>query len=99
MADTNPALAMVRAFCGLDASADTTVLEMCYKAAVKWYEKAGVPTPAEEENTDDYAFWVCNLAAYFYDSRGARGDDAKVPPYILASLHQLRPIPETETSV
>lgn len=93
-----PDLAMAQSFCGLDPGTDTTVLDMCLKAAVKWYEKAGVPVPADGENTDDYDFWVCNLAAWMYDNRGATGDNAKVPPYILASLHQLRPIPVDETS-
>ena len=49
--------------------------------------KAGVPP----QEGDLYDFWVCNLAAWFYDNRGAGGEDAKVPPYIVASVHQLRP--------
>lgn len=99
-----PDVATVRAFCGLSADAEPTVLNMCLKAAVKWYADAGVPAPAALTETstpeetaymDGYDFWTCNLAAYLYDNRGAGGADTVIPPYILASLHQLRPIPAT----
>lgn len=79
---------MVRRFAGADPDADPTVLTLCYQAAVSWYERAGVPRKTEDEL---YDFWVANLAAFFYDNRGAGGEDANVPPYIVASVHQLRP--------
>lgn len=79
-------LDMVRRFAGADPDADTTVLEMCYQAAVAWYQAAGVP-PAENPL---YNFWCCNLAAWFYDNRGA-DDERHMPRYIVESVHQLRP--------
>lgn len=82
-----PSMDMLRRFVGEDPEADTQVLELCLNAAQQWYEKAGVPA----QETDLYRFWVCNLAAWYYDNRGAGGSDANVPPYVVASLHQLRP--------
>ena len=82
-----PGMDMLRRFVGEDPEADTQVLELCLNAAQQWYEKAGVPA----QETDLYRFWVCNLAAWYYDNRGAGGSDANVPPYVVASLHQLRP--------
>lgn len=82
-----PSMDMVRRFAGADPEGDAQVLGLCLKAAEEWYAKAGIPP--QEGNL--YDFWVCNLAAWFYDNRGAGGEDAKVPPYIVASVHQLRP--------
>ena len=82
-----PSMDMVRRFAGANES-DEKVLGFCLKAAVGWYERAGVPPRKKKD--DLYDFWVCNLAAWFYDNRGAGGDDAKVPPYIVSSVHQLR---------
>lgn len=80
-------LDMVRRFAGADPDADSSVLELCYQAAVEWYSRAGVP-----ENTAGtlYDFWCCNLAAWFYDNRGAE-DEHHIPQYIVQSVHQLRP--------
>lgn len=80
-----PSIDMLRRFAGADPEGDAQVLGMCLKAAVQWYEKAGVP----ETQSDLYDFWVCNLASWFYDNRG--GDNTAIPPYIVASVHQLRP--------
>jgi len=79
---------MLRRFAGA-GEADAAVLGLCLNAAKAWYERAGVP---ERSSGSDklYDFWVCNLAAFFYDNRGAGGNDANVPPYIVASVHQLR---------
>ena len=62
-----PSMDMLRRFVGEDPEADTQVLELCLNAAQQWYEKAGVPA----QETDLYRFWVCNLAAWYYDNRGA----------------------------
>ena len=78
-------LDMVRRFAGADPDTDPSVLEMSYQAAVEWYAAAGVP---ETTPGTLYQFWVCNLAAWFFDNRGA---DAEVPGYIVKSVHQLRP--------
>lgn len=79
-------LEMVRRFAGADPDADTTVLDMCVQAAVAWYQAAGVPA----DDNPLYDFWVCNLAAWFYDNRGAE-DERHIPRYIVESVHQLRP--------
>lgn len=83
-----PTLDMVRRFAGVPAETDDTVLSMCLNAAVKWFENAGV---AQREGDELYDFWVCNLTAWMYDTRGAGGDEANVPPHIVHSIHQLRP--------
>ena len=80
-------LEMVRRFAGADPDADTTVLDMCVQAAVAWYQAAGVPAG---DNDALYDFWVCNLAAWMYDNRGAE-DERHIPRYIVESVHQLRP--------
>lgn len=87
MAEKNNMLDMVRRFAGADPTADDTVLQMCYRAAVAWYETAGVP-----ENNGDalWRFWVCNLAAWMYDNRGNAEANAQIPIYIVTSVHQLR---------
>ena len=59
-----------------------------HQGQLAWYRKAGV------EETQDarqalYDFWVCNLTGWMYDNRGA-GGDTQIPPYIVASVHQLR---------
>ena len=48
MAENNNILDTVRRFAGCDPTADDTVLQMCYRAAVAWYKDAGVT-----EDTDD----------------------------------------------
>ena len=72
---------------GADPDADSTVLEMCLRAAVEWYAQAGVPA-----QTDGYLyeFWVANLAAWMYDNRGNSEANAQIPIYIISSVHQLR---------
>lgn len=82
-----PSMDMVRRFAGVDPDGDTQVLGLCLKAAEQWYEGAGVP---KNDGDELYDFWVSNLAAWFYDSRGAGGNTAVVPPYIVTSVHQLR---------
>ena len=93
-------LATVRRFAGADPDADTTVLEMCLQAAVAWYEAAGVPPVVglDAGTGPLYDFWVCNLAAWFYDNRGADSEQ-HVPQYIVQSLHQLRPLNRARTAV
>ena len=80
-------LEMIRRFAGADPDTDPSVLEMCYQSAVEWYAAAGVPatTPGTL-----YQFWCCNLAAWFFDNRGAE-HQTHVPRYIVESVHQLRP--------
>lgn len=87
MAEKNDMMAMVRRFAGADPEADDAVLEMCYSAAVAWYEEAGVPANPE---SDLWKFWVCNLAAWMYDNRGNAEASAAIPIYIVTSVHQLR---------
>lgn len=88
---------MLRRFAGADPGADEAVLMLCLTSAKQWYEASGVPSTLE--GTELYDFWVSNLAAWFYDNRGATGPDACVPPFILASVHQLRPaIPAEEVT-
>ena len=77
---------MVRRFAGADPDEDSTVLEMCLRAAVEWYEQAGVPAASGYL----YDFWVANLAAWMYDNRGNADPNAAVPAYIVTSVHQLR---------
>ena len=81
-------LDMVRRFAGADPDEDAQVLEICLRAAVEWYAQAGVPA-----NTTGYLydFWVANLAAWMYDNRGNADMNAAIPPYIVTSVHQLRP--------
>jgi len=79
---------MVRRFAGADPEEDSGVLDMCLKAAVEWYAKAGVPASA---SGDLYDFWVANLAAWMYDNRGNADSNANIPSFIVQSVHQLRP--------
>ena len=78
---------MVRRFAGADPESDEQVLTLCLNAAEEWYARAGVEVRAGDNL---YDFWVCNLAAWFFDNRGAGGENANVPPFIVASVHQLR---------
>ena len=87
MAENKSIMDMVRRFAGADPDAEDTVLQMCYQAAVAWYEAAGVP---ENAGNELYLFWVCNLAAWMYDNRGNADANAAVPIYIVTSVHQLR---------
>lgn len=82
-----PSLDAVRRFAGADGVEEDTALEMCLKAAVAWYEAAGVPAYT---NGDSYDFWVANLAAWMYDNRGNADANAAIPTYIETSVHQLR---------
>ena len=82
-----PDIDMARRFAGADPESDEQVLELCLNAAQEWYVRAGVPA---RENDELYDFWVCNLAAWFFDNRGAGGENANVPPFVVASVHQLR---------
>lgn len=84
-----PDMDMIRRFAGCDDEMDDATLEACASAAEAWYEAAGVPSPSEKNPL--YEFWVANLAAWMYDMRGAGGDGTTVPPYIVTSVHQLRP--------
>ena len=87
MAENNDIMDKVRRFAGADPTAEDTVLQMCYRAAVAWYEEAGVP---ENPTNELWLFWVCNLAAWMYDNRGNADPNAAVPIYIVTSVHQLR---------
>lgn len=79
----------VRRFAGADPEGDDPALQMCLDAAVGWYEAAGVPEGSKPESL--YDFWVANLAAWMYDNRGNADMAAAIPPYIVSSVHQLRP--------
>lgn len=81
-------LDLVRRFAGADPQAEDVVLEACLAAAVEWYEGAGVPRTTAGAQ---YDFWVANLAAWMYDNRGNADMNAAIPPYIVASVHQMRP--------
>lgn len=83
-----PSIDMLRGFVGEDPECGNQVLSLCLDAAVDWYARAKVP-PRDGDAL--YDLWVCNLAAWFYDNRGAGGEKAEVPPYIVHSVHQLRP--------
>ena len=87
MAENKSIMDMARRFAGADPATEDTVLQMCYRAAVAWYEAAGVP---ENAGNELYLFWVCNLAAWMYDNRGNADANAAVPIYIVTSVHQLR---------
>lgn len=87
MAENIEIMDKVRRFAGADPEAEDTVLEMCYRAAVAWYEGAGVPENPENQL---WLFWVCNLAAWMYDNRGNADANAAIPIYIVTSVHQLR---------
>lgn len=86
---SNPDMDLLRRFAGADPTADDAVLQLCLDSAKNWYSHAGVA----EQTTQDYKLWVCNLAAWFYDNRGATGPEAEVPPFIVSSVHQLREAP------
>ena len=92
--NNNTIMDMVRRFAGADPEAEDTVLEMCYRAAVAWYEAAGVP---EEPENELWLFWACNLAAWMYDNRGNADANAAVPVYIVTCVHQLRK-PRTQSA-
>lgn len=78
----------VRRFAGADPSgADDDVLRLCLEAAAEWYENAGCMPLS---NSALYDFWVANLAAWMFDNRGNADANASIPPYIVASVHQLR---------
>ena len=94
MAD-NEIMDMVRRFAGADPDAEDTVLQMCYQAAVAWYEAAGVPADTDNKL---WLFWVSNLAAWMYDNRGTADKEAHVPAYIVTSVHQLRPLRRTSAA-
>ena len=87
MAENNSSIDMVRRFAGADPAEGDTVLQMCYSAAVAWYEEAGVH---EDPENALWQFWVCNLAAWMYDNRGNADPNAAIPVYIVTSVHQLR---------
>lgn len=92
-----PDMDTLRRFAGVDPQSDPTILQMCIQAAQGWYRRAGVP---DQDGDELYDFWLCNLAAWFYDNRGATGPDAEVPPFILHSVHQLRvPARKKDTSM
>ena len=76
-----------RRFAGLTDDSQDALLEACVQAAVEWYERAGVRSRGDDAL---YAFWVYNLAAWMLDSRGYSGEEAKLPPGIVSSVHQLR---------
>lgn len=80
-------LEFVARFAGADVEADREVLEVCRDAAVEWYENAGV---SRDTTGSLYAFWVGNLAAWFFDNRGNAEAQAAIPAYIVSSVHQLR---------
>lgn len=72
-------------YAGVNAS-DTqavAVLEGCYDRATAWYEAAGCDSGDSEVKS-----WIMDLASWFFDNRGR--SDAEIPPYIVASVHQLR---------
>ena len=79
----------VRRFAGADPEGDDAVLQLCLYAAIDWYDAAGVPPGSQPEAM--YDFWVANLAAWMYDNRGNADMNAAIPPYIVTSVHQLRP--------
>lgn len=64
-------------------TAAVAVLEVCYARAVAWYQDADCNL-----NAPGIEAWVMDLAAWFYDHRGA--DDAQLPQYIVVSVHQFR---------
>lgn len=92
----NDNLDLVRRFAGADPQAEDAVLEACLAAAEEWYEAAGVP---KETEGNLYNIWVANLAAWYYDNRGNADMNAAIPPYITASLHQLRAIAEKQKKI
>ena len=77
----------VRRFAGADPETEDSILDLCYRAAVGWYEQAGVE---QDPDNELWLFWVCNLAAWMYDNRGNADPGAEVPVYIVTSVHQLR---------
>ena len=87
MASNEEIREMVRRFAGADPETEDSVLDMCYRAAVGWYEQAGVE---EDPDNELWLFWACNLAAWMYDNRGNADPGAAVPVYIVTSVHQLR---------
>ncbi len=83
MADMSAA----RRFVGLCDDSQDALLTQCIEAAKGWYERAGVE---DQTGYGLYDLWVMNLAAWFFDNRGATGADAAIPPGIVSSVHQLR---------
>ena len=77
----------IRRFMGLMDDEQDALANVCIEAAKQWYAHAGVP---DREGDGLYDFWVTNLATWFFDNRGATGDDSAIPPSIVTSVHQLR---------
>lgn len=77
----------LRRFAGADPEEDDSVLTACLEAAMEWYAGAGVP---QDTTGALYDFYVQNLAAYFYDSRGTAEPGAHIPDEFTSSLHMLR---------
>lgn len=83
-----PDMEMVRRFAGADSTeAAGGPLELSLRAAVSWFEGAGVPAGMEDP---DYDFWVCNLAAWMYDHRGDADVSSAIPAWCVTCVHQLR---------
>lgn len=68
-------------------------IELALKAAEDWFKEGGVPEYAKEVHT--YTYGVYLLASYFYEHRGAIGDDsANLPLGVFSIANQLRFMPE-----
>ena len=84
-----PTIDELRRFAGADPDEDESVLGGCLAAAVAWYQESGVPPM---EGNALYKYWCLSLATWFYDNRGLTGEKVTLPPYIVSSVHQLRPV-------
>ncbi len=95
VAVTAPNIDDLKRYAGLGPDGDAATLALCMRAAVKWYENAGVTAPIAEENPL-YNLGVYMLAVHYFDNRGVmdssgtlRGDN-NLPFGVMSIMHQLR---------
>ena len=94
-AGVSPSIDELKRYAGLSPDGDAATLTLCMRAAMKWFENAGVVAPTEEENPL-YNLGVYQLALHYYDNRGVldssgtlRGSD-NLPFGVLSIMNQLR---------
>ena len=65
----------------LDGDVNTAAAQLCLDAAIRWFENAGVPEPADSDPL--YDMGVYRLAIFYYYSRDPMGavNFAAPPPF------------------
>lgn len=62
----------------IDGDASEEVVELCLNAAKRWFDKAGVPEPADTDPL--YDMGVYQLATFYYERRSPEGINFAAPP-------------------